>query len=333
MLAVVAGTLLGLSLLAAGMLLGMRLARRPQSRAACESISEARSEQVVQALLQWTHALVGDVDACQKQIAEIQQGALSVEGEAQPSAEAFVDMMSQMIQANAHMRQRLTVAEDALAEQARRIAQTLNEARTDALTGLPNRRMFDEELTRRHAEFRRHGTQYGLLIFDIDHFKRFNDTHGHLAGDEVLRNIARVVGHTLRESDMLARLGGEEFAVLFSGTPAQQCRAAAERMRSAVAVSVTQYEGQPMQVSVSCGLAAPLHGESARDVFDRSDKALYASKHGGRNCGHWHDGIRCVRLGEEPGADGPAATIPSDSELAVACDVLRQRLLEVTADK
>mgnify|MGYP002623918610 CR=1 FL=1 len=325
------GTAMGIVPLAIGLFLGVWLTRQGGWLGQPKPLSGEQSERLVQTLLQWTNSLVGDVDECRKQMAAIGEGVLQGEIDVDQAPEAFVEMMSKMVEANGQMRQRLSFAEDALAQQARRIAETLNEARTDPLTGLPNRRMFDEELARRHAEFVRYGTEFSLLMFDIDHFKQFNDTHGHLAGDEVLRNIARVVGHTLRETDTLARLGGEEFAVILSSTVGRDSRAAAERAREAVAASTTEYNGNQLKVTVSTGLAQPQPGEEPTALYRRSDQAMYASKSAGRNCGHWHDGRRCIPLDKDAAAEQSQRFGNSEGELAQACDALRQRLLEVTA--
>ena len=326
--------LAGVVLVGSGILLGVLVARRRVKQSTALLADRHQSEEFAQSLLQWTNSLVGDVDHCFEEIAQIQQGVLNADCDLRQSPELLVDMMSRMIEANTQMRQRLSLAEGALADQAKRIASTLNEARTDALTGLPNRRMFDEELSRRHAEFKRYGTAYTLLLFDIDHFKKFNDTYGHLAGDEVLKHIARTVGHTLRETDILARTGGEEFAVIFAATKGRDSHLAADRVRAAVEATNTSYEDQSLIVTISCGLAEPNDVESEEDLLRRSDEALYASKNAGRNCVHLHDGWRCTPLTRAPrrapaeNCDSHAGT--SEADLSAACDAVRQRLLEVT---
>ncbi len=322
--------LLGMLLVCCSVALGVLRSRRRAVSLNMANEPNDQPEQVVHSLLQWTNSLVGDVDECFEQIASIQQGVLNSENDLRQSPEMLVDMMSRMIKANTQMRERLSLAEGALADQAKRIAHTLNEARTDALTGLPNRRMFDEELARRHAEWFRYGTTYSLLTFDIDHFKKFNDTYGHQAGDDVLKHIARIVGHTLRETDLLARVGGEEFAVLLASTTGRDSHAAADRARAAVEAAEVEYEGQLLSVTISCGLAEPYEAESEVDILKRCDEALYMSKHAGRNRVHFHDGWRCVPITRSP-RRRQSEDATSEIQLSAACDALRQRLLEVTS--
>jgi len=246
--------------------------------------------------------------------------------------------MAQMADANRQMQQRLHEAEDALAKQAQKITVYLNEARTDVLTGLPNRRVFDEDLSQRNAEFQRYGVTYTLVLFDIDYFKKFNDQHGHLVGDEVLRAVSQKLGESLRDTDLLARFGGEEFAALLTVTPARSGQIAAERARRLVENSTFYFDGQPLKVTVSCGLAEPVDGEATIDLLRRADAALYASKHAGRNCSHWHDGDQCLRIAasgesshDRAAGEPPAANLPRrpNVELEQACSDLRARLVEV----
>src|SRR6185295_757566 len=135
--------------------------------------------------------------------------------------------------ANAELQQRLEQAEKQLAVQAVQIKAHESEARTDSLTTLSNRRAFDDELKRRLNEWQRKGTPCTLVMMDIDFFKKFNDTHGHQVGDEVLRQVAKVLGVQSREMDIPCRYGGEEFAVILPATEALKACKVAERIRAA----------------------------------------------------------------------------------------------------
>lgn len=156
----------------------------------------------------------------------------------------------------------------------------------DAMTGLANRRYFRVELERELDRAARSGESALLLMVDIDHFKRVNDTYGHLAGDAVLCAVATALQDCIRPMDTAARLGGEEFAVVFPNCPPAFAAQVAERIRQYVqALKVSIPAGESIQVTVSCGGAfAPvwLRG-AADDWMERADQELYHAKNGGRN--------------------------------------------------
>lgn len=169
-----------------------------------------------------------------------------------------------------------------LAEALKRELHSVSElVRVDSLTGLHNRRAFDEHLPREVARSQRLGEPFCLLMIDIDHFKRLNDTYGHPAGDAVLRSVARAIAGCTRPSDLVARYGGEEFAVVLSGIDSGQALAVAERIRRQVALA----ESGLHRVTVSVGVAQyrPSAGDDAEQLLGRADQALYAAKHAGRN--------------------------------------------------
>ncbi len=208
-------------------------------------------------------------------------------------SEIVVKAVAKLVQANNQMQQKLATAEDKLQEQAKAIQSHLTAARTDALTGLANRRAFDDEIARRFAEFQRHGRTFSVLMIDVDHFKKFNDTHGHQAGDEVLRGVGRVLGATTRDMDLVARYGGEEFAVVFPEALVADAKGRVERIRTAIESTPFPYGGAELHVTASLGIAHLRVDEDAAALIQRADAALYASKQAGRNCSHWHDGREC----------------------------------------
>jgi diguanylate cyclase (GGDEF)-like protein len=156
-------------------------------------------------------------------------------------------------------------------------------ATTDPLTGVGNRRSFDQEIIRRVTQFRRYGTPCSLLIIDADHFKTINDTWGHDAGDQVLISMAKVIAATLRDIDPLFRIGGEEFAALLPETVGQNARTAAERVRVAVSESQIPAANRRLEVTVSIGGSELLADDSVECWFKRADTQLYVAKKGGRN--------------------------------------------------
>lgn len=158
-------------------------------------------------------------------------------------------------------------------------------AMSDPLTGLANRRAFDRELARRIISNRRGDRQLALAVFDIDRFKQVNDTHGHDAGDEILRHIARTAAVALREGDLLARIGGEEFAVIPATSDPAVLEGLASRLRGAIEASPAPVGTSHIAVTVSVGCAlAECHSAADIDrLFKAADTALYAAKTGGRN--------------------------------------------------
>lgn len=174
-------------------------------------------------------------------------------------------------------------------EQLRRANSMLEErAATDGLTGLGNRRAFDEALTRFHARALRHETSYGLVMIDVDHFKAYNDNYGHPAGDEVLRQIATALRDTTRTGDEVFRYGGEEIVVLLAWCPGACVGIVAERMCATVRDAAIPHEhAPPGVVTVSIGGASfvpPINDSmTAEEILERADHSLYRAKDGGRD--------------------------------------------------
>jgi diguanylate cyclase (GGDEF)-like protein len=158
----------------------------------------------------------------------------------------------------------------------RRFAETRRQAKTDELTGLPNRRWFDQELRRAIAHARGAGDTLALLVIDLDHFKELNDTLGHHAGDRVLAQLGPRIRTALRTGDHVARLGGDEFAVLLPGAGAVE--GAGERIADALSERFT-VEGIELQIAASIGVALfPDHGDDAETLLQRADVAMYQAK-------------------------------------------------------
>lgn len=158
-------------------------------------------------------------------------------------------------------------------------------AQTDFLTGLANRRHFLELADKELARVRRYGSPLSLAVLDLDRFKEINDTYGHKVGDTVLEQFSKICRATLRESDVMGRIGGEEFAILFPETTLPEAVDVADRLRETVAATRIPLErGLPIQATVSVGVASFADADVNIDVFmNRADAALYDAKRGGRN--------------------------------------------------
>nr|WP_319515234.1 diguanylate cyclase [uncultured Cohaesibacter sp.] len=163
-------------------------------------------------------------------------------------------------------------------------AQLQSAARFDGLTGLKNRREFDLRLAEQFEKEKAQSYPFALLMIDVDHFKIFNDTHGHLAGDDALRHIANVLAKAARESDEVFRYGGEEFVILLSDIKRDQIFQTAERIRSEVEKSqILLPTGECETITVSIGATGFANGLSFNDIVGQADRALYQAKASGRN--------------------------------------------------
>jgi len=150
---------------------------------------------------------------------------------------------------------------------------------TDKLTGLKNRRYFQEKLEEQLSNNEKSASPFSLFILDIDHFKKVNDTFGHQAGDEVLAQLAQLLKNQARSLDIVARYGGEEFVVILPETNQDEAKIIAEQLRQAV----EQAEWQTGRITVSVGIATVNKTDNETTILQRADKALYASKENGRN--------------------------------------------------
>ena len=158
-----------------------------------------------------------------------------------------------------------------------------HEALTDGLTGMHNRRYFDDAMAEYLDQFRKIDKPIGLMILDLDHFKKVNDTYGHDVGDEVLRQIARCLQEFTRYHDVVARLGGEEFAVVAPNMSRESLFKLADRIRHAISALNIKSGNITVRVTMSIGLAIWDHRETAEELYKRADMQLYQAKRTGRN--------------------------------------------------
>ncbi len=161
--------------------------------------------------------------------------------------------------------------------------QALHTAHKDPLTGVKNRAALDSAMERELHLARRQNRSFSILLLDIDHFKRINDTWGHPCGDAALRAVAHCIAETIRGSDILFRYGGEEFVILLSDTDAQGALQLAERIRQALERLECDYDNQSIRLTASLGIATLQDNEAAHALLKRADDALYQAKATGRN--------------------------------------------------
>jgi diguanylate cyclase len=234
----------------------------------------------------WTSEYSGNVNQYQTQLGEISR---NVRNQSQSGDGRIILLLDQIMQSNSQLQKRLEAAEQQLEKQTRQIEAYLSEARTDGLTGLANRRAFDQKLEELFNAYRKGGRSFALGLVDIDHFKMINDTHGHQAGDQVLQQIASLLTAETRPSIMVARFGGEEFAIILEGP----LRYAAEKLnqaRKSIASRKLEAGAVQLNVTLSIGVSEPRDEIVAGPVVRRADEALYAAKNLGRNRTYFHDG-------------------------------------------
>ena len=155
----------------------------------------------------------------------------------------------------------------------------------DSFTGLLTKKAFVDRLSEEVERARRYGRTLGLVFFDIDFFKKVNDTYGHMAGDYVLKGVAARIGEALRDEDILARYGGEEFTVILRGTGSEAAVMSAERIRKLIESKPFKFEKQEIPITISVGVATLNDGnfKGTKEFLARADECLYRSKEGGRN--------------------------------------------------
>ena len=254
------------------------------------SLDEASAKRIGDALAKLLRDMAGSADeagaASERFGAVLETCAreLAERGAGLPLRELLLgtqEMREQMLK----LRQRLDHSHHEIEQLREQVAQARGEALIDALTGLANRRAFDEQLQQclQHEEA---GTPTSpcLIFGDIDHFKRINDSHGHAAGDEVLRSVAQALRSVAHSHHVAARIGGEEFAILMPGAGLHEAVMLAETLRERVAAQDLQLQSrQAERVTISLGVTQLAATEAAPDFLGRADQALYSAKHGGRN--------------------------------------------------
>lgn len=196
----------------------------------------------------------------------------------------------EMLKPTLQLSMQMANAYDQLRQQTNHLM-TFTEVRTDPLTGVNNRRALDDMLISQFAMMTRYDKTFSLVMYDIDHFKQVNDEHGHLQGDRILQNVARLLDESVRDTDIVVRYGGEEFVVVMPETNLQGACVFGERIRARIE--------EEMPVTISGGVASALDGDTAESLLTRADAALYSAKTAGRNCLFRHDGEHIESVVEE----------------------------------
>ncbi len=209
---------------------------------------------------------------------------IRVTGEMEVMRQDLLGQVLTILASNQKMEEDLTFARCRMEQQAEELDRTRREAHTDALSGVANRKAFDDRLRLMLAYHRRDGVPFVLMLSDLDHFKWINDTYGHQAGDRVIKQLGALLVQLVREGDFVARLGGDEFAVLLPHCDLDSAMDVASRLCSeATRTNFGVATTEATAITVSAGLAIVQPGDTGESLFERADAALYASKNGGRN--------------------------------------------------
>lgn len=307
------GLLFGTTLLALGMAMGFWMARRGASGELANAARATLEQQNMLALMRnmatWTNDFAGDFTRYQSKMESLSR--VAADGKTASTKEGVQELLDQIVSANEALQSRLNNAEQKLENQTKQLAGYLTEARTDALTGLANRKAFDQKLDECFQKWQQSKAMFSLAMIDVDHFKKVNDTYGHPAGDAVLKEMATRLSEIKHDSLLVARYGGEEFAVLINGSETEAAELM-ERVRKNIAGKTFEADGVSIPVTMSCGVSRILSEDRVGKLVRRADEALYSAKMGGRNRVFVHNGTLCSGLGSTSNDPTVSATPKSD---------------------
>jgi diguanylate cyclase len=242
---------------------------------------------VLQTIVQGAEQLTSDVDTHNSELASVGRTVCDIEAgqEYRSIQKQLLGHIAEVIESNKRMEDDLVVTKYRLEKQAQELDRTRREARTDTLSGVANRKAFDEALQFSISNLKRNKTPFALLLMDVDHFKRINDTHGHQAGDHVVMRLGEAFKTHVRPTDFVGRYGGDEFAILLTGVVPDMAGQVADRIRDSIQKTNFEFGDGASQIAVtlSMGLACADSEVTSGTVFERADQALYKSKHSGRN--------------------------------------------------
>ena len=251
-----------------------------------------RTLKALSGLLESTEQLNEDVDIHNSALQSAKRDLSEVQPEVD-NPEPYTNLQTELlghitrvVQANRQLENDLTQSKYDLETQAQELDRSRKEARTDPLCKIGNRKAFEEHFSYKLSRFEKQNDAFGLMIIDVDHFKRINDTFGHSSGDQVLISIGDALKQCVRPEDFVARLGGDEFAIILDGLTSDNADLVGTRIRSTIELydfQVGDSRGSTTVVTLSMGLAVAHKEDDKHALYERADQALYRSKELGRN--------------------------------------------------
>jgi diguanylate cyclase len=262
--------------------IGQFVAEQNHSQTQAHASSETLNVQLVGEMKAMGESVESDGDLQQIR-RQVRSRLDSIERHLQEFREREATLAAAMRARNDQMRARIVELEG---EAKRLHSQLKDEQRLstlDALTQIPNRLAYETRIDEELKRWQRFKQPTCIAVWDVDHFKRINDTYGHRAGDRVLRTVAECLAGRVRSTDFIARYGGEEFVGIFPGTTLESALRVMDELRVAIGKIGFHFRGTPVSITASSGVTALLPGDSPGAAFDRADKALYEAKERGRN--------------------------------------------------
>jgi diguanylate cyclase len=277
--------------LGVGVYLGYGFALR---RKASEIHDErAKTLKTLQMVLRSTEELSCDVDAHNRDLQSVGRSVEEIHGtdDFDKVQQALIEQIFNVVESNKRLEDDLVCTRYQLEQQAQELDRTRIEARTDNLSRVANRMAFEESLPFQLSNFKRTGQPFALVLLDVDHFKWINDTHGHLAGDQVIIILGATLKSLLRARDFVARYGGDEFAILLPDVDLDMAIHMVQRIRREIDHTTFNVGvgGARVAVTTSMGMAMSQREDTPDSLLQKADDALYRSKNGGRNQFRWYE--------------------------------------------
>jgi diguanylate cyclase len=223
-------------------------------------------------------------DDLQELKTEISRNIDDIRGGVDDYAERFNERHEATEERNIKLTRQLSQMEQETQELQVMLQENREKLMYDALTGVYSRMAYDERIMQELARWTRYQTQFSYVILDIDHFKRINDSYGHNAGDKALKIVAQMMLQYVRQSDYVFRIGGEEFVLLLTSTPADKAATLVDKMRRGIAESSFHFKGEPVHLTLSADITETRSDDNVETIYERADGALYKAKNSGRNC-------------------------------------------------